>query len=285
MSDRTRRSDGTLDPVGRLRRTIATQPALRRASKDAVSRAATRGVPAGVFLAGLRATRTARTRLRRADVFDYSSPPDPFAIRWIDPTAVRRFSPRVHPPWWNRRRSFGDVRDGDWDGRPYAEAPRPDAYPKRGERALLYADRVVDSPLYVAIRRRLRGGVDWTDTAFVRGVVDRIESGTPVWQDCRTRADVLERCSRLDDLAETIREEGIKTQWELIAEGTVARAGILHALGNEIVVDVARDGEPLLVSGKHRFSIARALGLEAVPVAVCVRHEGWMRTVATDNNG
>lgn len=277
MSDRTRRSDGAVGPVGRLRRTIVTRPALRRAGKEAVSRVATRGVPAGVHLAGLRATRAVRTRLESADVFDYPSPADPFAVRWIDPTAVRRFSPRVHPPWWSRRRSFGDVRNGDWDRRSYAEAPRPDAYPRRGERELLYADRVIDSPLYVAIRRRLRDGVDWTDTAFVRGVIERIESGTPVWQDCRTRADVLERCSRLDDLAGTIREEGIKTQRELIAEGTVARAGILHALGNEIVVDVARDGEPLLVSGKHRFSIARALGLEAVPVAVCVRHERWMR--------
>jgi hypothetical protein len=277
VSDRTSRSDGALGPVGRLRRTLVTRPALRRAGKEAVSRIAIRGVPAGVHLVGLRATRAARTRLESADVFDYPSPPDPFAIQRIDPTAVRRFSPRVHPPWWNRRRSFGDVHGGDWDRRAYAEAPRPDAYPERGERELLYADRVADSPLYVAIRRRLRDGVDWTDTAFVRGVVERIESGTPVWQDCRTRADVLERCSRLDDLAETIRTEGIKTQRELIAEGAVARAGILHALGNEIVVDVARDGEPLLVSGKHRFSIAQALGLEAVPVAVCVRHEEWMR--------
>ena len=262
--------------VDRLRHAVVTQPRLRRAGKAAVATAADRAVPARLQLAGLRATRAARTRLARADVFDYPSPPDPFAIRWLDPDDIRRFSPRVHPPWWNRRQCFGDVRAGDWDRRAYAEAPRPDAYPERGEREWLYADRVADSPLYIAIRDRLKGGVDWTDTEYVRAVLARIESGTPVWQDCATRADVLERCSVVDDLAASIRADGLRTQRELVAADAVARAGILHALCNEIVVDVARDGEPLLVSGKHRFSIASALGLDAVPVATCVRHEAWL---------
>jgi hypothetical protein len=264
--------------VDRLRRTIVTSPALRRVGKDAASTAAAVAVPPRVQLAGLRATRAARTRLGNADIFEYPSPPDPFAIRWIDPAEVSRFSPRVHPPWWNRRHSFGAVRGGDWDRRPYAEAPRPAAYPRRGERALLYADSVEDSPLYAAIHDRIRRGVDWDDTAFVRGVCERIESGTPVWQDCATTADVHRRCSRLDSLAEAIRRDGIRTQRDLVADGDVVRVGIIHALSNEIVVDVARDGEALLVSGKHRFSIARALGLDTIPVAICVRHGRWMRT-------
>jgi len=272
----------------RVRQVVVTQPTLRRVGKDAAVTVADVAVPNRLQLAGLDATRAARTRLARADVFDYPSPPDPFAVRWLDPAEIQRFSPRVHPPWWQRRQSVGDVRSGDWDRRAYAEAPRPDAYPQRGEREWLYADRVTDSPLFVAIRARLDDGVDWTDTEYVRAVIDRIESGTPVWQDCRTRADVLERCSVVDDIAESIRSEGIKTQRELVAEGVVARAGILHALCNEIVVDVARDGEPLLVSGKHRFSIARALDLEAIPVATCVRHEQWLHTrrrTGTDKSG
>lgn len=263
--------------MDRLRYVVVTRPGLRRAGKDIVSTAASLAVPTRLQLAGLQATRAARTRLAYADVFDYPSPPDPFTIRWIDPTVIRRFSPRVHPPWWNRRQSFGDVQAGDWDRRAYAQAPSPATYPQRGERELLYADRVTDSLLYIAIQDRLKRGVDWTDTAFVRGILERIESGTPVWQDCRTRADVLRRCSRLEGLAETIQDNGIKSQQELVADGVVDRAGILHALGNEIVVDIARNGVPLLVSGKHRFSIARALGLQAIPVATCVRHEEWMR--------
>jgi hypothetical protein len=181
--------------MDRLRYAVVTRPRLRRARKDAVSTAASLAVPSRLQLAGLQATRAARTRLAHVDVFDYPSPPDPFTTRWIDPTVICRFSPRMHPPWWNRRQSFGDVQAGDWDRRAYAQAPSPAAYPKRGERELLYADRVTDSLLYIAIQDRLKRGIDWTDTAFVRGVLDRIESGTPVWQDCRTRTDVLRRCS------------------------------------------------------------------------------------------
>lgn len=260
----------------RLRHAVVSRPGLRRVAKTAVASAADTAVPAGLQLAGLRLTRAARTRLERADVFDYPSPPDPFAVRWLDPTDISRFSPRIHPPWWARRQSFGDVRDGDWDSRPYAEAPRAAGYPRRGEREWLYADHVTESPLFGAIRHRLERGVDWTETAYVRAVLERIESGTPVWQDCRTRADVHRRCRVVDALAESIQEAGIKSQRELVAEGVVARAGVLHALGNEVVVDVARDGEPLLVSGKHRFAIARSLGIEAIPVATCVRHERWL---------
>ena len=272
--------------VDRLRHAAVGQPRLRRVGKRAVAAGAARAVPPGVQLAGLRATRAARTRLGRADVFDYPSAPDPFAIRWVDPAEIRRFSPRVHPPWWARRESLGDVRAGEWDQRAYDAAPRPAAYPQRGERAWLYADRVADSPLFVAVRDRLERGVEWTDTDYVRAVLARIESGTPVWQDCRSRADVLARCSVVDDLAESVREKGVSTQRELIADGVVARAGILHALCNEIVVDIARDGELLLVSGKHRCAIARALDLDTVPVATCVRHERWLHELSrADNNG
>ncbi|OYR41415.1 hypothetical protein [Halorubrum sp. Eb13] len=46
---------------------------------------------------------------------------------------------------------------------------------------------------------------------------------------------------------------------------------------NEIVVDVGRTGELLLVSGKHRYSIARALDLDEIPVTFLVRHAKWMQ--------
>lgn len=264
-----------------LRKKLVTQPGFRRAGKRIVSGVAERTVPPAIQLASLRATRRWRRWRATADVFEYPSPPDPFAIQWIDPSSVRRFSARVHPPWWGRRGLFGAVRDGDWDRRQYSEAPRHPAYPNRGERSLLYADRVEDSPLYRAIRARIREGVAWMDTEFVAAVIERVESGTPLWHGCRTREEVLQRCTALDRLRRTIRRDGFRSQCDLTARNGVVRAGILHALSNEIVVDIGRDAELLLVSGKHRLSIARALGVPSVPVAVCVRHDDWMRKHAT----
>jgi ParB-like chromosome segregation protein Spo0J len=49
-------------------------------------------------------------------------------------------------------------------------------------------------------------------------------------------------------------------------------------MSNEILVDVGRDGTPLFVSGRHRLSLAKLLGLDTVPVAVrhpdCLRSDG-----------
>lgn len=274
--DRGRPPGGPQSVAGRLRRAIVTHTGARRAGKRAAAALGTRAIPPGAQLEGIRLTRAARRLRATSDVFDYPDPPDPYALRELDPASLERFSARVHPAWWGRRRAFGAVEGGDWDRRPYSEAPRHPAYPTRGERGLLYADSLSETPLCVAISQRVREGVDWEETAFVARVEERIASGEAIWQDCRTVADVRRRCRELDAIARSIRAEGYKTQRELLAEGAVVRMGVLHALGNEIVVDVARDGEPLLVSGKHRLSIARALGLEAVPVAVRVRHEGWM---------
>lgn len=265
-----------VDGVDRLQGALVDQPGFRRVGKRLLAGLTGQTMPPVVQLAGLRATRACRRSWATADVFRYPSPPDPFTIQWIDPMSIQRFSARVHPSWWGRRRLFGAVRDGDWDQRLYSAAPHHPAYPSRGERSLLYADRIEESPLYRAIRARIRDNVAWIDTVFIEQVIERVESGSSIWHACRTRAEVLERCSTLDHLYETIRQEGIRSQRDLIAAGTVVRAGILHALAHEIVVDVSRDGEFLLVSGKHRLSIAQAADIELVPVAVCVRHERWM---------
>lgn len=266
-----------VDVTDYIQGSLVDQPGIRRVGKRVLSSAAERTVPPVVQLAGLRMTLACRQLLATADVYQYPCPPDPFTIRWIDPMSIQRFSARVHPSWWGRRRLFGAVRDGDWDQRLYSTAPHHPAYPSRGERSLLYADRIEESLLYKAIHARIRDGIAWTDTRFVEQVIERIESDTSIWHACRTPAEVLERCATLDHLHNVIRQEGFHTQRDLIAAGTVVRAGILHALAHEIVVDIGRDGEFLLVSGKHRLSIAQAAEIKSVPVAVCVRHERWMR--------
>jgi hypothetical protein len=40
----------------------------------------------------------------------------------------------------------------------------------------------------------------------------------------------------------------------------------------EILVDLTRTGEPVFVTGRHRLSLAKILGLDRVPVAVVARH-------------
>ena len=210
------------------------------------------------------------------DVWD--APLDPFAIRRVDPDRVRRFTGRPYPPWRDRQSSFGTVRGGDWDRRP----PLPgDGYELH--RRLYLADRFEESTLHGSFRAHFVDGVPWTRTQLVRELFAALDCDADrVWHGCTSRSDVLDRCERLDRLYETIASDGYRTQLELAraggdpgVPGEPAR-GFLNALEHEIVVDIGRDGTVLFVSGRHRLSIAKLLGLETVPVVVAVRHVKWM---------
>jgi hypothetical protein len=49
-----------------------------------------------------------------------------------------------------------------------------------------------------------------------------------------------------------------------------------NVMENEILVDITRTGEPRFVTGRHRLSIAKMLGLNRIPVAVVARHPDWI---------
>jgi len=201
------------------------------------------------------------------------APPDPFKVEPVSPGRIERFTRRCYPPWWGRGRLFGSVRDGDWDRRPHEAAPVHGGPPPR----LFVGDTVDESPLFTAMERHFRDGVAWTDTRFVREAIALVEDGVEhVWHDCRSRGDVLDRCARLDEIYRSMKREGCRS-YRRRTPPREREETFIGALEREIVVDVGRDGELLLVSGKHRLCLARLLGLE-VPVAFLVRHAGWMRT-------
>jgi hypothetical protein len=211
------------------------------------------------------------------DLGDGSASTDPFKLERVDPRRIDRFTPRLYPPWRGRRRLFGAVRAGDWDRRPLAEIPRRDGPPAE----LFLGETVEESPLYRAVERHFEDDVPWEETEFVREVLSRVEGGIGesefVWQDCRSPADVRARCRRLDEIYRSLEREGCRSCRER-TDPRGRERGFLDVAENEIVVDVGRDGELLLVSGQHRLFLSRVLGLSEVPIAFLVRHAGWMRT-------
>ncbi len=206
--------------------------------------------------------------------FSHPSDPDPFRIVSIDPSRIDRFTGRQYPPWHGRRQLFGAIRDGDWDCRPHDAVPHNGGPP----RELFHADHLTDTPLYQAIHARFVDGTAWADTWFVRRAIELLESGQyPVWHDCETAADVLERCERLETIYESMAQYGCLGYTQR-TDPVDRELDYVGACEREIVVDIGRDGDILLVSGKHRLCLARVLGLETVPCCVLVRHADWMRT-------
>jgi 2-polyprenyl-3-methyl-5-hydroxy-6-metoxy-1,4-benzoquinol methylase len=46
---------------------------------------------------------------------------------------------------------------------------------------------------------------------------------------------------------------------------------------DNVVISIGRQGDLLFTDCKHRFAIARILGLEKIPVKICKRHREWVK--------
>lgn len=181
-----------------------------------------------------------------SDVFRYDFPPDRFKVVWVDPDRIKYRTNREHPPWKDRRKLFGKVIDGNWD----RSTKRFDEYSH-----------------YRAIKRHFVEDVAWEATEFWQ---KRQSSSRDIDQKLRTRVKEIE------ELYQSIAENGFKTQLELLEEDDRPNEGLYLDAANEIAVDIGRDGELLFVDGKHRLSIAKILDLDSVPIVILVRHSDWM---------
>ncbi|MFC6718697.1 hypothetical protein ACFQGT_15600 [Natrialbaceae archaeon GCM10025810] len=208
----------------------------------------------------------------RNDVAATAAPPDPFKLEWVSPDLIERHTRREYPPYRDRLWLFGSIRDGDWDRR---EQPPIDPDYDGPPAELFVADRFERTVLYRSLEAHFAAGVPWDETDLVREARRLVREPAPerVWHECTTDAEIDRRCRRLDDLYESIATNGYRSERERF--GTDPSIGFRHCLRHEITVDVGRDGELLLVSGKHRLAVAKLLGLERVPVVFLVRHADW----------
>ncbi len=190
--------------------------------------------------------------LYRAVVCRRCQTSNPFTLIWIDPDRIlRRPSSRI-----GRWDDLGAVLEGNWDqpGRPL-------------ETSIKYRS-VVD---------RFEDGTPWEETDLYQKAIERVKNGDTFWNGSLTADDVEERTEHVDDLYETIREEGYRSQAE--RHGRPLREIVLSRTFDrsmeEVAVAIGRDGEPLFVDGNHRLAIAHVLDLESIPVHVIARHKQW----------
>lgn len=217
-----------------------------------------------------------RYRCRYDRVSEHRAPLDPFKVELVDPADVVHFTGREHPPWENRKDLFGTSQGGDWDQPPNTTTHEESPFYLIDEGE---GEEITDTINFRAFEQRFLEGLAWEDTDLVRKIFRHIERGDgseTYWHGCSTKRDVLDRCAYLESVYEDIRENGFKTQMEVVADDPESNRGFLDAVAYEIAVDVGRNGELFLVTGRHRLSISKVLGLDEVPVAFYVRHEDWM---------
>ena len=145
----------------------------------------------------------------------------------------------------------GEVRRGNWD---------------------LLCKRFDRLDIYVAFDAVMHRDLRWQDTVFFQNSLARILAGEPLW-DCRSRADLEQRCRDLGDLYRRIARDGYLNQHQVrVRYGRAASENARH----EIIVGIGRCGDILFGNAAHRLSIPKHLSLPEVPVRIAARHEEWV---------
>jgi len=132
-------------------------------------------------------------------------------------------------------------------------------------------------PYFRSFEKHFIRAIDWSDTYFYRDQIRRIRDATA---RVDSKRELEERLSYIDELYERIRNEGYKTQRELLEERPTETRSLNNdapepAL-NEVGVCIGRHGRIIKhVGGTHRLYIAKLLEIDRIPVIVRVRHTEW----------
>jgi len=196
------------------------------------------------------------------NTLQYETVQNPYDLEQIDPKNVTHRSARQKRTDGSRWKDIGRIVGGDWD----LESKSPE-------------HRIADELLYRAIEAHFVRGVPWEETEYVEKSLERLRQGghNETWRAVvRSEEDLWERCDQLDSLYERITKDGYKSKRAVFESESNDPMGYYprtykYTL-DEVMIDRARDGEPLLVDGQHRLFIAKVCGVEEIPVLVVVRH-------------
>jgi hypothetical protein len=177
-----------------------------------------------------------RNRLR------YRAVANPYAVRWIDPSAVCR---KLATGWRLREEPPGTILDGDWD---------------------LAVTAITDSDKFRGVVERFALGVSWEETSLFRNRLS---------MQLERRGEVRGMRS-LEDLADDYRER-IDRLYRVIETDGFQPPSFRRRIAPAYAY-IGRSGDFIWgPGGNHRLAIAHVLGLETIPVIVHVRHASWQR--------
>ncbi|WP_254864755.1 hypothetical protein [Halovivax gelatinilyticus] len=128
--------------------------------------------------------------------------------------------------------------------------------------------------LYQSVKDRIGSGTPWEETELYERLR---QSEFNYWQKYESLEAVDQTLSDIDSLIGSIKREGYKPQTPVTEHrhGSLRRPNYLPPKAHEVAINIGRDGNLIFDDGRHRFVVAKALGISEIPVRVFVRHEQW----------
>lgn len=164
---------------------------------------------------------------------------------WVDPPKIRYASLKEFDIHLDK----GNIVSGDWD---------------------LLEKSFEELDVYIAFKERFIKGEKWETTVFYKRMLKEINQGKYLW-GCKNQDDFNTRLKNLEELFESIKMNGYKSQQELQSESSDSLI-----LNDEIAVNIGRHGDLLFNNGAHRLCIVKLLDLPKIPIKITVRHPQWI---------
>jgi len=174
----------------------------------------------------------------------------PLTIYFVKPDEIKYRSQRFD------RRLIGQIRSGNWDQT---------------------RDPLEEHHVQSGLHQRFIEGMSWHETDYYNQIIEMFKQKEVVYGYSNLREFEQHQLPYLDDLFESIKENGYKRQMELDSESHGMRhqnKPEWHYTTHEIGVNIGRDGTLLLNSGHHRLAIAKILNLDEIPVIIIICHKG-----------
>ena len=170
-------------------------------------------------------------------------------IYWVNPKEIQYSSLLRINKWYY----YSRIINGDWD-----------------ELTILYDDTL----LHECIIQRFKQGKKWEDTEYYQRILEILIAKTGNYYDSKQKCD--DKFRSLDELFHDIKTKGYKTRSEYSLSKTGFFKFDIKKMLDHISVDIGRDGNILIVHGKHRLSIAKILDIPKIPIIIIKRHKKWM---------
>lgn len=127
---------------------------------------------------------------------------------------------------------------------------------------------------YDSFVEHFNNNVPWEETDFFKSLMQNMKNNGPKYD---TEKKIQERLAFNDKLYKSMKNNGYVTQTRIKDHNNKS---FPHSeKDNEISVGITRDGEFVYIrdGACHRFTIAKILHLDSIPVKVKLRHKRWQK--------
>lgn len=178
----------------------------------------------------------------RVEIDDFERTEGEFLqLRWMNPENIIYYQSNFVTPSADSFREWEGMRptlDGKWD---------------------MLKTNFKKTIFHKSLEEHFIDGVPWEKTIFIKRRFEEVKEGKQKWGST-TEKDVREMCAEVDDLYTSIKVKEFKHETDP------------KEYTKDVLVNLSRNGSPILISGRHRLSIATLLELEKIPVRIAVEH-------------